>query len=185
MKRDQFMRILFLFYFLTLNTETCFANSISSQKFRNFIPSFPSIKQNFIHFSSDFLPQAAKQDSEIHTENNKKWMQYHLMFWISGAFSITGGVFLTAGIAMGFIPYHWFPEEMKQPRRWGPYSYMMAYASAGAALFCTGTVLLLFALPFLFYSAVKKIQSKEQNKTNTQNVNWEWQLTPSAIVIRF
>ncbi len=88
--------------------------------------------------------------------------------------SIVGTAILVTSIVMGAIPYEAFPDSMKlEGTLASGHSYMFAWICAGASLFCTATAFLLFGLPILIYSIVRKL-SESERELNVENKSFSF-----------
>lgn len=129
-----------------------------------------SIEINYNN-SSSMITNIFKFNTETDKDANLT-KKYKNMLVVNAVMSITGGLFVTAGLIMGFVPiYYYNPDLLIVNTMWDgliDYPYLTIYASIGISLVVVGTLMLLICLPFLFYSIVKlyyKENSTSQEKS--------------------
>ena len=111
--------------------------------------------------------------------------------------SSVGLSILIASIVMGFIPNENFPRGMFTDVAFeieniysdgtmikSSYPSMMVYCCVGATLFCVGTFIVLFALPIMFYSIVRKVTEYKAEKAMKKEEP-HWEVSASGFQFRF
>lgn len=160
-----------------------FANETTADESENTVPTFSIESEDIAKAAETETAASGKFDAE--TFKQKKRITNGLL-WSSAAVSSVGITILTASIIMGFIPRSEFPPEMFtdvafQIKYGGKgsneivssYPPMMVYCCVGAVMFCSGTLILLFALPILFYSIVRKANEYAFEKAMKKESRWE------------
>lgn len=170
-----------------------FANEAAADKSENTTPIFSIEDEDIAKAAGNDAPATGKFDAEAFKQ--KKKITNNLL-WSSAAVSSVGITILTASIIMGFIPQSEFPPEMftdvafqiKYAGKNGKeivssYPSMMVYCCVGAALFCSGTLILLFALPILFYSIIRKVNECTFEKAMKKESRWD--ISMSGVTFKF
>ncbi|MEE1290575.1 MAG: hypothetical protein UHW86_06040 [Spirochaetota bacterium] len=149
------------------------------------------------------IAKVAAEDKNVHADNfdmktfekNKKITTGLLCGSITA--SSVGLSILIASIVMGFIPNENFPRGMFTDVAFeieniysdgtvikSSYPSMMVYCCVGATLFCVGTFIVLFALPIMFYSIVRKVTEYKAEKAMKKEEP-HWEVSASGFQFRF
>ena len=126
----------------------------------------------------------------------KKKITDGLLFGLITASSVGVSILVTS-IVMGFIPSDSFPNGMftdvafqienvysDGSVRMSSYPSMMVYCCVGSVLFCVGTLILLFALPIMFYSIIRKVNEYKLEKAMKKEEP-HWEVSASGFQFRF
>lgn len=170
-----------------------FANEITTDKSKNTVPTFSIEDEDIAKVAVNETTAEEKFDAQVFRQKKKITDS---LLWSSAAVSSVGITVLTASIVMGFIPQSEFPSEMftdvafqiKHVGKNGreiisSYPPMMVYCCVGAALFCAGTLILLFALPVLFYSIIRKVNEYKFEKAIKKESRWD--ISMSGVQFKF
>lgn len=176
------MKKIFFLLLPLLTALPIFANEIVIEEQKSEMPSFSIETEDITKVANE---NKATNDFDMDAFKQKKKITDGLL-WGSAAFSSAGVSILVASIIMGFIPKESFPDEMftdvafeieniysDGSVRMSSYPSMMVYCCVGATLFCVGTFIVLFALPILFYSIVRKVNEYKFEKTLKEEPHWE------------
>lgn len=175
-----------------------FANEMKIDEPESAVPSFAIENKDIAAVDNETAAgseEVATKSFDAESFNRKKKVTNGLL-WSSAAVSSVGITLLTASIIMGFIPRSEFPDEMftktafqvKVVNKDGDkivssYPPMMVYCIVGASLFCVGTFILLFALPIMFYSIVRKVSEYKLEKAMKEEPHWD--ISMSGIQFKF
>lgn len=170
-----------------------FANEIEIDESEIAVPSFSIENKDISAVAENETTSARTFDAEAFKQKKKVTDG---LLWSSAAVSSVGVTLLTASVIMGFIPKSEFPMKMftdvafqiKHVSKDGreitsSYPPMMVYCCVGAVLFCTGTLMLLFALPIMFYSIVRKVNEYKFEKAMKEEPHWD--ISMSGIQFKF
>jgi hypothetical protein len=157
MKQDMKQKLILLMFILFfLSSQKVLGNSINAGYNNSNLN-----KNGLIKFNAE---------NEIDPEILLK--KYKTMLAVNTAMSVSGGLFITAGLLMGFIPVQYYDNGLMtySPAFGGIISYpnMTIYAGIGISLIIAGAIMALVCLPFVFY-AVSKLYYK--NKINDHDKN--------------
>ncbi|MBQ2124796.1 MAG: hypothetical protein II196_03280 [Spirochaetales bacterium] len=157
-------------------------------------PSFSIENEDVAKVTEENKNEQTAFDMEVF-EKNKKITTGLLCGSISA--SSVGLSILIASIVMGFIPNESFPRGMftdvafqienvysDGKVRMSSYPSMMVYCCVGATLFCVGTFIVLFALPIMFYSIVRKVTEYKAEKAMKKE-DPHWEVSASGFQFRF
>ena len=171
-----------------------FANEITVEERTDDVPSF-SIESEDISKVAAETNNETVNDFDMEAFSKKKKITTGLLCGSISASSV-GLSILIASIVMGFIPNENFPEEMFTDVAFeiknvysdgsvgiSSYPSMMVYCCVGATLFCVGTFIVLFALPIMFYSIVRKVNEYKFEKTLKEKPHWE--VSATGVQYRF
>lgn len=170
-----------------------FANEIKIDEPENVVPSFAIENEDVAKAAES--EAATTKDFDVEAFNRKKKITDGLL-WSSAAASSVGITILTTSIIMGFIPKSEFPDRMftdvafqiehvnkRGEKIVSSYPPMMVYCCVGAVLFCSGTLILLFALPIMFYSIVRKVNEYKFEKAMKKEPHWD--ISMSGVHFKF
>jgi hypothetical protein len=175
-----------------------FANEVAAPETQETVnietPSFSIENEDIAKVTEENKNEQTAFDMEVF-EKNKKITTGLLCGSITA--SSVGLSILIASIVMGFIPNENFPRGMFTDVAFeieniysdgtmikSSYPSMMVYCCVGATLFCVGTFIVLFALPIMFYSIVRKVTEYKAEKAMKKEEP-HWEVSASGFQFRF
>ncbi len=190
-----------LFVLLPLLTALpIFANEITVEE-QTDVQNAENVETPSFSIESEDVEKIAEENKQannfdVQTFNQKKKITDGLLYGSISASSI-GLSILIASIVMGFIPNENFPDGMFTDEAFrikniysdgsvqmSSYPSMMVYCCVGATLFCVGTFIVLFALPIMFYSIVRKVTEYKIEKAMKKEEP-HWEVSASGFQFRF
>ena len=162
-----------------------FANEVVTEEKEEVVPSFSIENEDVVKIQTEDSAEQTKE-FDVAAFKQKKKITDGLLFGSITASSVGVSILVTS-IVMGFIPSDSFPNGMftdvafqieniysDGSVRMSSYPSMMVYCCVGSVLFCVGTLILLFALPIMFYSIIRKVNEYKLEKAmKKEEPHWE------------
>lgn len=172
-----------------------FANEVVTEEKEDGVPSFSIENEDVVKFQTEDNAGETKE-FDVDAFKQKKKITDGLLFGSITASSVGVSILVTS-IIMGFIPKDSFPQSMFEDVAFeiiyrnskgedivSSYPSMMVYCCVGSVLFCVGTLILLFALPIMFYSIVRKVNERKLEKAMKKEEP-HWEVSASGFQFRF